>query len=63
MCLAGEECLSIPSILGTFADSGADHASKTYRIVQQMPSDSSEDDFSGSDDEWLPEKRDGQMQQ
>lgn len=37
--------------------SSAAHASKTYRIVQQIPSDSSEDDVSGSDDEWLPEKR------
>lgn len=29
---------------------------KAYRIVEQIPSESSEDDASGSDDEWLPEK-------
>ncbi|KAM7406566.1 hypothetical protein PAMP_000937 [Pampus punctatissimus] len=37
--------------------SGAEHASKAYRIVKQIPSDSSGDDVSGSDDEWLPAKR------
>lgn len=32
------------------------HDRKAYRTVEQIPSESSEDDASGSDDEWLPEK-------
>lgn len=36
--------------------SRAERDRKAYRIVEQMPSESSEDDASGSDDEWLPGK-------
>lgn len=28
---------------------------KPYRIVEHVPSEASEDDASGSDDEWLPD--------
>lgn len=44
------------SCLYVLQRSGAEHARKSYSIVEQLPSDSS-NDASGSDDEWLPEKR------
>lgn len=35
---------------------------EAYTIVEEVPSESSDDDFSGSDDEWLPEKHSSEKQ-
>ncbi|XP_058235983.1 activating transcription factor 7-interacting protein 1 isoform X3 [Hemibagrus wyckioides] len=39
--------------------SSAGRDGKAYRIVEHIPPESSEDDVSASDDEWLPEKQGG----